>query len=222
MQSLGNKIFLIQVLNFKQLCWLTSNNTRQEWLHFVDKWLAAVQIYCCESTLIKHSSAVLQPPPKSSGAISSLMCHLPSIQNPWNLTGIAKCVVRLYLFSSLLLLLLFLWMRNLLFFLKGAQGKEEIATGAISTLFPSDGKPFACNGTPLVLPACVWLALSVPRSRSRRALRAWLAAAPGQWRPPTSGSPYLPILSSCLTGLSDPIHHVCDNLTEAIDWERVD
>lgn len=39
----------------------------------------------------------------------------------------------------------------------------------------------------------------------------------------TPSSPYLPIrLSCCLTGLSDPIHHVCDNLTEAIDWERVD
>lgn len=99
MQPLVIKIFLIQVLNFKQLCWLISNNTRQEWLHFVDKRLAAVQIYCCKSTLIKHSSAVLHPPPKSSGAISSLMCHSPSIQNPGNLTGVAKCVVKLYLFS---------------------------------------------------------------------------------------------------------------------------
>lgn len=98
MQPLVIKIFLIQVLNFKQLCWLISNNTRQEWLHFVDKRLAAVQIYCCRSTLIKHSSAVLHPPPKSSGAISSLMCHSPGIQNPGNLTGITKCVVKLYLF----------------------------------------------------------------------------------------------------------------------------
>lgn len=39
----------------------------------------------------------------------------------------------------------------------------------------------------------------------------------------TPSSPYLPIHLSCrLTGLSDPIHHVCDNLTEAIDWERGD
>lgn len=39
----------------------------------------------------------------------------------------------------------------------------------------------------------------------------------------TPGFPYLPICLSChLTGLSDPIHHVCNNLTEAIDWERVD
>lgn len=40
-------------------------------------------------------------------------------------------------------------MRNLLFVLKGAQGKEENATGAISTLFPFDGKHFACNAHPL-------------------------------------------------------------------------
>lgn len=76
-----------------------------------------------------------------------------------------------------------------MFVLKGAQGKEENATGAISTLFPFDGKHFACNGTSLVSPACVWLALSVPRSRSRRALRAWPAAAPGQWRPHDSWLP---------------------------------
>lgn len=37
------------------------------------------------------------------------------------------------------------------------------------------------------------------------------------------GSPYLPVRLSCHpTGLSDPIHHGRDNLTEAIDWERVD
>lgn len=172
MQSLMIKISLIQVLNFKQLGWLISNNTRQEWLHFVDKRLAAMQTSCCQSTLIKHSSAVLHPPPKSSGAISSLMCHLPRIQNTGNLTGISKCTVRLHLFSSLLLLLLFLWMTNLLFALKGAQGKKETAPGAISTLFPSDGKHFACTCRALVSLACVWLALSVPRSRSGRALRA--------------------------------------------------
>lgn len=39
----------------------------------------------------------------------------------------------------------------------------------------------------------------------------------------TPSSPYLPIYLSChLTGLSGPIRHVCDYVTEAIDWERVD
>lgn len=150
------------------------------------------------------------------------MCHLPRIQNTENLTGISKCIVKLYLFSPLLLLLLLLlWTTSLLFAFKGAQGKEETAPGAISTLFPSDGKHFACTCRALVSLACVWLALSVLRRRSRRALRAWLAAAPGHWRPHDCCPPYLPILpSSCLTGLSDPIHHVCDNLTEAIDWKE--
>lgn len=124
---------------------------------------------------------MLHPPPKSSGAISSLTCHLPSIQNTGNLSGVAKWVIKIYLFSSLL----FLWMRKLLFVLKDAQGKDEIATTAISTLFPSDGKYFACNCTSLVLLACVLLALSIPSSRSRRALGSWL----GQQRPHHSWLP---------------------------------
>lgn len=104
------------------------------------------------------------------GPFPALYAIFPTTENAGICTGIAKWVVKLYLSSSFLLL--FLWMRNLLFVLKGAQGKEEIATTAISTLFPSDGKCFACNCTSLVWLACVLLALSVPRSRSRRALRA--------------------------------------------------
>lgn len=96
---------------------------------------------------------MLHPPPKSRGAISSLMCHLPSIQNTGNLTGLSKCMVKLYLFSSLLLLLLFLWMRNLLFALKGARGKEETTPGAMVPLAPSS--LLMANTLPAMADPCV-------------------------------------------------------------------
>lgn len=57
-------------------------------------------------------------------------------------------------------------------FLKGAQGKEEIATVAFSILWLSDGKRFGWNYKSLVSLACILLATSIPRSRSRPASKA--------------------------------------------------
>lgn len=116
-QSLVIKIFLIQVLNFKQLCWLVSNNTRRNGCILLTRdWLL------CRSSAARAPSLntaqlcciPLQHPVVPFPAFCAIF---PNIQTMGNLTGITKCIVKFYLFSSLLL---FLWMRNLLFAFKGA------------------------------------------------------------------------------------------------------
>lgn len=72
--------------------------------------------------------------------------------------------------------------------------------------------------------ACILLAMSILRSRSRPALK--VATLPvccsGSVEAIKLPAPLFTHPLECLTGLSDPIHHVCDYLTEAIDLERVD
>jgi len=66
----------------------------------------------------------------------------------------------------------------------------------------------------------------IPRSRSRAALKAatLTGCCSGSVEAIRLLSPlYLPTCLSCrLTGLSETIHHVCNDLTAAVDRERVD